>query len=87
MKLEPFDDMKQTLHQAEYKYIKYLGNRDHLLLNEACNALEVFSPQKFHSGWGLIYKNTHLEFQYSISNTDKHTKELYKLYKSHLKKV
>ena len=79
--------MKQTLHEAEYKYIKYLGNGDHLLLNEACNVLEVFFANKNHSGWGLIYKNTHLEFFYSISNTDKLTKELYKLYKSHLKKV
>jgi len=54
--------MKETLKQAGYKYIKYQGHKEHLLLNEFSSSLEVFFSNKNHASWGLIWKNTHLEF-------------------------
>lgn len=45
-----------------YTYLQYLGNREHLLLNNDNNVREVFVANKNHAGWCLVYKNTHLEF-------------------------
>jgi hypothetical protein len=52
---------KQTLREAGYKYIDYLGQGEHLLENED-GKKEVWFSNKNHASWGLIYKNTHLEF-------------------------
>lgn len=54
--------MKQTLKQANYSYVKYLGNGEHLLKDNETGNLEVYFANKNHASWGLIYKNTHLEF-------------------------
>jgi len=56
--------MKQTLKQAGYKYNCYIGNGQHILLNED-NKPEIWFANKNHASFGLIYKNTHLEFQTS----------------------
>jgi len=48
-----------------YQYIKYLGDREHLLQN-IDGELEVWFTNKSHAGYGLIYKNTHLEFARSL---------------------
>jgi hypothetical protein len=53
--------MKQTLKEAGYTYIKYLKDGEHLLKNSE-GGLEVFASNKNHASWGLIFKNTHLEF-------------------------
>ncbi|MFM7851830.1 MAG: hypothetical protein ACKO96_07885 [Flammeovirgaceae bacterium] len=58
--------MKETLRKSGYKYLKHLGNQQHLLLNTETNGKELFVSNKNHSSWGLIYKNTHLEFVSSI---------------------
>lgn len=56
---------RETLKEAGYKYKKYLGNGQHLLRNSD-GGLEVFVSGNLHfSGWGLIYKNTALEFVHS----------------------
>jgi hypothetical protein len=52
--------MKETLKKAGYTYIRYLGNKLHLL--KLGNNYEIFAANKNHTSWGLIYKNTHLEF-------------------------
>ncbi len=57
--------MKETIKQADYQYLEYLGCKKHLLLNVATNIEEVFFSNKNHASWGLIYKNTHLEFMSS----------------------
>lgn len=54
--------MKETLKHANYQYIRYLGNLEHLLQNKTTGNLEVFFSNKNHASWGLIFKNTHLEF-------------------------
>ena len=56
---------KKTFKQAGYKYVKYLGNKQHLLINEG--EKEIWFTNKNHASYGLIYKNTHLEFARSIS--------------------
>jgi len=58
--------MKETLKQSGYKYIKYIGNKQHLLLNVTDKKLEIFFANKNHASWGIIWKNTHLEFARSI---------------------
>lgn len=57
--------MKETLKQAGYKYVKY-DNGQHILLNTDTQSFEVFFANKNTASWGLIYKNTHLEFAHSI---------------------
>ena len=52
---------------AGYRHLKYLGHRQHLLLNIVSNKNELFFSNKNHSSWGLIYKNTHLEFVSSLT--------------------
>lgn len=52
---------KQTLSQAGYKHLKTLGNGEHLLADEA-GKKEIWFANKNHASFGLIYKNTHLEF-------------------------
>lgn len=44
-----------------YTYIEYLGNGEHLLANPY-DDLEVWFSNKNHASFGLVYKNTHLEF-------------------------
>jgi hypothetical protein len=62
--------MKEILKIAGYKHLKYLGDRQHLLLNITTNMMELFFSNKNHSGWGLIYKNTHLEYVSTVENID-----------------
>lgn len=57
--------MKETFKKAGYKYIKYLGNKEHLLKNQSTGEEEVFFTNKNHASWGLVFKNTHLEFGYT----------------------
>lgn len=58
---------KQTLKKGGYKYIKYLGEGEHLLLDTTQDKnykyrYEIWFANKNHASYGLIYKNTHLEF-------------------------
>jgi hypothetical protein len=61
--------MKEILRMAGYRYLKYLGHQQHLLLNVETNSKELFVSNKNHASWGLIYKNTHLEFVSSLVPT------------------
>ncbi len=61
--------MKETLKQAGYQYYKYTGGitKQHLIKNLHTGRIEVFVANKNHASWGLIYKNTHLEFCGSVN--------------------
>jgi hypothetical protein len=59
--------MKEKLKEANYEYKKYLGNKSHLLWNVSTDKFEVFFSNNHHASWGLIWKNTHLEFAYSLN--------------------
>lgn len=57
--------MKQTLKEAGYIHIRTLKNGLHVLENIKANkpyTFEVWFANKNHASYGLIYKNTHLEF-------------------------
>lgn len=60
--------IRETLAEAGYKYITYLGNGEHILQNEK-GTHEVWFSNKYHASYGLIYKNTHLEFARQISKS------------------
>jgi hypothetical protein len=53
---------KETLKKAGYEHVKNLGNGEHILKDLADGRLEVWFKNKNHASYGLIYKNTHLEF-------------------------
>lgn len=57
--------MKETLKKAGYIYIRYLGHGQHVLeyiRGSKPYQFEVWFSNKNHANYGLIYKNTHLEF-------------------------
>lgn len=54
--------MKQTLKEAGYSHVKTLSHGEHLLCDKESGVLEVWFVNKNHASYGLIYKNTHLEF-------------------------
>lgn len=58
--------MKQTFKQAGYSYVKKIAYGVHILLNNITNEKEVFYCNKNHANWGLIFKNTHLEFSHTL---------------------
>ncbi len=54
-------DNKYSIKGEGYSYIKYLGEGQHLLEDINGN-IEMWFSNKNHASYGLIYKNTHLEF-------------------------
>jgi hypothetical protein len=58
--------MYETMKEAGYKHLKSIGNGQHILLDLDTGIKEMFFCNKNHASWGIIYKNTHLEFAHSI---------------------
>lgn len=56
----PYDTMKQS----GYTYIEYIGSYTHVLENEN-GERELWFANKNHASYGIIYKNSHLEFMSS----------------------
>ena len=52
----------QTFKQANYSFVKKVNN-GYILKDNSTGNLEMFQANKNHASWGLIYKNTHLEFR------------------------
>lgn len=51
-----------TMAEAGYTYVRYdQSAQAHILRNEDGMA-EIWVANKNHAGYGIIYKNTHLEF-------------------------
>lgn len=63
--------MKETLKEAGYRYIKFLGDRQHVI-QPLCGKQppEVWVSNKDHASYGIIYKNTHLEFCRTADESD-----------------
>ncbi len=57
---------RETLKEAGFKYVRSLGNGQHVLYDEDNGTQEVWGNSKNFAGYALIYKNTHLEFCYRI---------------------
>ena len=60
--------MKEKFSTANYQYIKYLGDRDHLVKDKSTGNFEIFFSNKNHASWGLKWRNTYLEFARSVNN-------------------
>ena len=58
--------MKETLKKAGYKHVETLGNGKHVLEDNENGNREIWFSNKNHASYGLIYKNTHLEFAHSL---------------------
>lgn len=55
--------MKESIKAGGYKYLGYdRASHEHSLLNLGSNTIEIWFANKNHASYGLIYKNTHLEF-------------------------
>ena len=54
--------MYETLKKAGYDYIKKLPENEHLLREVESGKFEIWFNNKNHASYGLIFKNTHLEF-------------------------
>lgn len=53
--------MKETLKEAGYEHLRF-ENGTHILKDVHTGRLERWVKNKNHASYGLIYKNTHLEF-------------------------
>ena len=70
---------KWTMASQGYKYLCYLGRGQHLLKKmfmEGVGSEEVWFANKNHASYGLIFKNTHLEFAHSYPMSYKEVKYL-----------
>ena len=56
------DSPRETLKEAGYEHVKYLGDKCHLLKDIETGKFEIFFSNKNKHGWALIWKNTHLEY-------------------------
>lgn len=54
--------MKETLKQAGYTYVRFSERLQAHILKDGDGKLELWVANKNHASYGLIYKNTHLEF-------------------------
>lgn len=53
----------QTIREAGYEYVEFRQESGlHILREPDSGQLEAFVANRNHASWGLIYKNTHLEF-------------------------
>lgn len=61
--------IRQTIKEAGYTYVKYIPGVGHVLKdNDRLDtaSLELWVANKNHASYGIIYKNTHLEFVRSV---------------------
>lgn len=63
--------MKESLKSAGYKHIGFIGHGQHVLQPVDGGAAEVWFSNKNHASYGIIYKNTHLEFAHTASDREK----------------
>ena len=57
--------IRETLKQAGYISIKSIGEGEFVLTDES-GKQEIWFANKNHASYGIIYKNTHLEFARSV---------------------
>lgn len=54
---------RETLKQAGYEHVRFDPQQGgHVLRDKDTGRLELWVANKGHASYGLIYKNTHLEF-------------------------
>jgi hypothetical protein len=71
---------KVTMHDAGMEYIRfseYYGG--HILLNKETGKHELWFENKNHASYGIIFKNTHLEFARTLREPFAPTNEFSKV--------
>lgn len=59
---------KYTLKEAGYAYVRYDSFLGGHILKDSDGITELWVANKNHASFGLIYKNTHLEFCSSMTS-------------------
>lgn len=57
--------MYETIKKAGYVKVESIGNKEFILTNNK-NKKEIWLANKYRANYGIIYKNTHLEFARSL---------------------
>lgn len=60
--------LRETLKEAGYNKIESIGKGEYIL-TDSSGKRELWFANKHHASYGLKYKNTHLEFAYSVNET------------------
>ncbi len=55
-----------TMKEAGYEYHSYVPGEGHVLHNLETGEYETWFANKNHASYGIIYKNTHLEFAHEF---------------------
>ena len=63
--------MKETMSKAGYKYVGSIGQHEHVVQPINGQPAEVWANNKNHASYGIIYKNTHLEFMRTANDIEK----------------
>jgi len=58
--------MKETMKKAGFKHVTTLRKGEHVLEDVETRRKELWFANKNHASYGVIYKNTHLEFCCSL---------------------
>lgn len=61
---------KETPKQAGLRYVGMLESKMHIFIDCANNHYEVWGCNKYHGSYGLIWRNTHLEFCRSATDSE-----------------
>ncbi len=59
---------KEKMKKAGYRNIETLGHGEHVLEDTTTGNHEIWFANKNHASYGIIYKNTHLEFARGLNN-------------------
>lgn len=57
---------RETIREAGFEYVAYLGNREHSLRDRETGEISVWRSNGNHASYGIIFKNTHLEYVRSV---------------------
>lgn len=57
---------KETIKEAGYEYVRFDSELEAHILRSDQGRLEIWFANKNHASYGLVYKNTHLEFARSF---------------------
>ncbi len=53
---------RETMKQAGLVHVLTLPQGEHILYNKHTDTHEVWFANKNHASYGIVYKNTHLEY-------------------------
>lgn len=60
----------KNMKSEGYKHIWTVGDGEHILQDTRNGQYEIWFSNKNHASYGLVYKNTHLEFARTVTAED-----------------